>query len=401
MKDILRTRRRFTRDEKIKVMEKTGCRCGKCGQSLHPKEATVDHIIPLSKGGLNDEYNLIALCNNCNQDKADFLYSIEEYYKYILPEYMDIYQSYHDFAVNELYTQSLFGYDTRVYNVYPEQQRRIIENMINRRAKKAQIDKVYEQIGVKVLLKPAYLGDAEEILQLIQSSLANPNVRINSCYYDNVYQIRNDILDGEVYILKTASNDKIHGVFMFQIIYEEDVPFIQLQNILDETGFSVKYMMTAAFVDMFAMELYSEIMEFVTAAMMMRRIVPIYFETLKHSFKSQEAVITMRHRVNGVEGDVEFMTMKYLRQMAEESSEYIAKEMGYKLDDWEVDLLSELLLKYRNIEELDFENEDIRSLFKKYPSFTRLFKPSEMPLYENGFGEVAIIMEENEDASDS
>ena len=36
-----------------------------------PNTATLDHIVPKSKGGLSNVYNLIAVCYTCNQEKSD------------------------------------------------------------------------------------------------------------------------------------------------------------------------------------------------------------------------------------------------------------------------------------------------------------------------------------------
>lgn len=33
--------------------------------------ATIDHVIPKSKGGLSDKFNEVAACHDCNSRKAD------------------------------------------------------------------------------------------------------------------------------------------------------------------------------------------------------------------------------------------------------------------------------------------------------------------------------------------
>lgn len=36
-----------------------------------PRSVTVDHIVPVSKGGKNSPYNYVLACKSCNEEKAD------------------------------------------------------------------------------------------------------------------------------------------------------------------------------------------------------------------------------------------------------------------------------------------------------------------------------------------
>lgn len=47
--------------------------CAYCGQHRNIKYMTVDHIIPLSKGGTDDIENLQCTCKKCNQFKDNML----------------------------------------------------------------------------------------------------------------------------------------------------------------------------------------------------------------------------------------------------------------------------------------------------------------------------------------
>lgn len=49
------------------VFERDGNRCLKCGSS---NDLSIDHIVPLSKGGDNDTNNLQTLCKTCNSSKG-------------------------------------------------------------------------------------------------------------------------------------------------------------------------------------------------------------------------------------------------------------------------------------------------------------------------------------------
>lgn len=57
----------FTDDEWISLLEEYGHRCLACGTS---KNITVDHIIPLSRGGSNAISNIQPLCFKCNLHKG-------------------------------------------------------------------------------------------------------------------------------------------------------------------------------------------------------------------------------------------------------------------------------------------------------------------------------------------
>lgn len=45
--------------------------CQYCGVKLKAKTATVDHIVPKSRGGKSSFMNLVACCSKCNNKKAD------------------------------------------------------------------------------------------------------------------------------------------------------------------------------------------------------------------------------------------------------------------------------------------------------------------------------------------
>jgi len=49
------------------ILIRDGYTCYYCGQEAN----TVDHIIPISKGGISNDENMIAACNRCNSGKRD------------------------------------------------------------------------------------------------------------------------------------------------------------------------------------------------------------------------------------------------------------------------------------------------------------------------------------------
>ncbi|MFP3983447.1 MAG: HNH endonuclease [Desulfurivibrionaceae bacterium] len=47
--------------------------CHYCGQSFAPAELTMDHIVPLARGGKSTKGNLVPACKGCNNKKKIML----------------------------------------------------------------------------------------------------------------------------------------------------------------------------------------------------------------------------------------------------------------------------------------------------------------------------------------
>lgn len=57
-------------------------KCHYCGKRFHPSQLTMDHIVPIVRGGFTRKQNVVTCCKECNSKK-----------KYLLPvewqEYLD------------------------------------------------------------------------------------------------------------------------------------------------------------------------------------------------------------------------------------------------------------------------------------------------------------------------
>jgi 5-methylcytosine-specific restriction endonuclease McrA len=53
------------------VLEAHGFACRYCGRKAPEVELHVDHVDPVSRGGSDDESNLVAACVDCNLGKSD------------------------------------------------------------------------------------------------------------------------------------------------------------------------------------------------------------------------------------------------------------------------------------------------------------------------------------------
>jgi 5-methylcytosine-specific restriction enzyme A len=55
--------------------------CHYCGSRFSPKELTMDHIVPISKGGKTTKGNVVPCCKTCNTEKKSKL--LMEWDKYL------------------------------------------------------------------------------------------------------------------------------------------------------------------------------------------------------------------------------------------------------------------------------------------------------------------------------
>ncbi len=90
MREQIVERKRFTLEERKQILKKSNGRCAHCGISLNAKSEnfSMEHIIPISKGGTHDENNLVALCCICNMEKSNYILNPAGYYKYVNEEYI-------------------------------------------------------------------------------------------------------------------------------------------------------------------------------------------------------------------------------------------------------------------------------------------------------------------------
>lgn len=47
--------------------------CHYCGDNFLPKELTMDHVIPIARGGKSEKFNLVPCCKECNTKKKQLL----------------------------------------------------------------------------------------------------------------------------------------------------------------------------------------------------------------------------------------------------------------------------------------------------------------------------------------
>lgn len=118
-------RANFTNEEKEDVLKKSMGICAHCGKPIYiGYQFSVDHYIPLTKGGVNRSYNLIPLCKECNKKKDDKIFEPEEYLPYLKEKPMEQLKGYYESYVksfnfvsrnNYLALDSLYSFDICAY----------------------------------------------------------------------------------------------------------------------------------------------------------------------------------------------------------------------------------------------------------------------------------------------
>lgn len=62
-------------------------KCYYCGSEVPPRELTMDHIVPIVRGGKTTKNNVVPACKDCNSRKQhSLLFEWEEYLKHIREE---------------------------------------------------------------------------------------------------------------------------------------------------------------------------------------------------------------------------------------------------------------------------------------------------------------------------
>lgn len=76
-KDVFATIKSSKRDVvpaklRFKILKRDNYRCKTCGATAAQARLHIDHIVPISRGGITEERNLQTLCEKCNLGKRDF-----------------------------------------------------------------------------------------------------------------------------------------------------------------------------------------------------------------------------------------------------------------------------------------------------------------------------------------
>lgn len=66
------------KESRLRIYERDNYKCYKCGKLLTRWDATIDHIVPVSRGGTNQKDNLVTCCLMCNSKRRNKEIELEE-----------------------------------------------------------------------------------------------------------------------------------------------------------------------------------------------------------------------------------------------------------------------------------------------------------------------------------
>jgi hypothetical protein len=78
-----RTRNTVSESQRQRILKRDKNRCRYCGKRLTKSNRVIDHVVPWSRGGRNEDSNLVLACRDCNYIKGDK--TLEEANMVLLP----------------------------------------------------------------------------------------------------------------------------------------------------------------------------------------------------------------------------------------------------------------------------------------------------------------------------
>lgn len=393
--NILNRRRIFTSQEKAWVLEKTGGRCARCGKSVNDIAMTVDHIWPVSKGGLNDEFNLAPLCEACNLDKSDSILPVS-WYRFILEPYRNAFSSYNAYAMKMNGAETIMQSEYVEYKGVTSQ----VAAMAARNPRKA---RMLYNLGVgKARLTRAFPGEAGRIYEFVKKCDSRSYLLTTGHYYDNEYSVYDDICGGEVYVLETKS--EICGVFSFRKANDDLLDYPQIKNIAENYNLNIHMVMVAAIGNKVGMAYFNEVMEDFFGWQVERRWLPLYFNVLVTSLRTEiyeKQVIRMPYNLNGHNGNIEVNQTSYyrdwIRDFAESAIRKHSREYSWDATEEDIEKFSELIMMKRGRAELD---DDEREFLETRPHLIKYFMPESMDIYNDGFEWRNRVEEDSKEAAE-
>ena len=221
---------------------KSNNKCCHCGKRIsfnrlpHTEKATIEHFIPLDKGGTNDVINLVALCESCNKEKGNFIYWPEDYLKFINPQYLKEIQGHFDEyidSVDFVNRNNLFACDRYIitFSYVPAEVMAKIKDKKKREALK-------KRANTEVWFKRATYKDLDRLAKVLFNNFVKRNEKNNNeaCMNASRSHIELWLEYGCVYYSENKDGD----INTFSaVLVKEDNLNNQVDRYLEITSFSL------------------------------------------------------------------------------------------------------------------------------------------------------------------
>ena len=222
-------RERFDEEDKLKILYKTGGKCAHCGVEIYigsPKGIaadrlfTVDHFVPLSRGGFNRMLNLVPLCKPCNDDKDNTVRNPDEYLKYLKPEHLKEIRGLYDSYLNSfeyVNRNNLLANDVYEYELPQNLNPVYLKGMMQKRKGKKRSTDFLRQHVFTYEVRRAFYYDLDDILDYYIRYLkkhgyleSEVQAKKNIIYwftYGSIYYIRRK--SGEIYAFSVQMCERV------------------------------------------------------------------------------------------------------------------------------------------------------------------------------------------------
>lgn len=211
-REQIEERQYFNYEEHKIILSKSNGKCARCGKNLNLSSMTVEHVIPISKGGTNEMDNLIALCHDCNQEKLNYIVSPRAYYNYLPEEELARIQKHYAKYLKEVEWYGKYNYTKEDKKLIPYQT--FNHGRVVRRGKDL-MTKYFPQF---LTLEKTYIDNLEEIIQFVKNYHEK-----NSLSFDGVDKSIGDIFQsGCIYRLHRKGETIAVLPFNIEVLEDED-----------------------------------------------------------------------------------------------------------------------------------------------------------------------------------
>lgn len=226
-----------------KIQYKSDDRCVWCGKKVFlGYEGTVDHFIPLKKGGTNDEVNLVLMCHDCNQKKGSRIFPTNVAASYLKDKYRTKLNDYFEEFVQKYdYVSRGNLMSSDVYEMFflpPALEE--AEAKAKRKGKQFK----YKPQRSKYLLKRAYPDDQEKLVQYYikyltkYKKLSSPEAALENIKFWMRFGVIYFIEKNNEITAMSCVTVNVHGYISFDIFvyYSTTLAWTMAKGIVDCLG---------------------------------------------------------------------------------------------------------------------------------------------------------------------